>query len=65
MDVKSFMELLIDNLAGIVQCDESLTDPLFWQAAVDEMMEMSEEECVYHTYQAFLQGLINTNIGIE
>ena len=43
MDVKSFTELLIDNLAGIVQCDESLTDPLFWLAAVNEIMEISGE----------------------
>ena len=60
------MELLIDNLASLVQCDESLTDPVDRLAAVNEiMLEMSGEECVYHTYQAFLQGLINTNIGIE
>ena len=82
MDVKSFMELLIDNLAGIVQyngryeedifsicaimTDESLTDPVDRLAAVNDiMLEMSGEECVDHTYQAFLQDLINTNIGIE
>jgi len=78
MDVKSFMELLIDNLAGIVQyngryeedifsicavmTDESLADPVDRLAAVNEiMLEMSGEECVDHTYQAFLQDLTNIN----
>merc|ERR1719219_1841495 len=77
MDVKSFMELLIDNLAGIVQyngryeedifsicavmTDESMSDPVDRLAAVNDiMLEMSGEECVEHTYQAFLQDLTNT-----
>merc|ERR1711936_1238285 len=78
MDVRSFMELLIDNLAGIVQyngrypedifsicavmTDETLGDPVDRLAAVNEiMLEMSGEECVDHTYDAFLQDLTNTN----
>ena len=53
MDVKAFMELLIDNLASLVQCDESLTDPVDRLAAMNEiMLEISVEECVYHTYKA-------------
>ena len=47
------MELLIDNLASLVQCDESLTDPVDRLAAMNEiMLEISGEECVYHTYKA-------------
>ena len=78
MDVKSFMELLIDNLAGIVQyngryeedifsicaimTDDSMSDPVDRLAAVNDiMLEMSGEECVDHTYQAFLQDLTNIN----
>lgn len=71
MDVKSFLELLIDNLAGIVQynglqaqdifsvcgimTDESQGSPLERLAAVNTMMlGGSGEECLDHTYAAFL-----------
>lgn len=42
--------------------DETLGDPVDRLAAVNEiMLEMSGEECVDHTYDAFLQDLTNTN----
>lgn len=45
-----------------VMTDETLGDPVDRLAAVNEiMLEMSGEECVDHTYDAFLQDLTNTN----
>jgi hypothetical protein len=75
MDVKSFMELLIDNLAGIVQynglqaedifsicgmlTDESLGDPLERLAAVNSLM-LGGGGCLDHTYETFLAQLTDT-----
>ena len=44
--------------------DESLGDPVDRLAAVNEiMLEMGGEECVDHTYDAFLQMLTDTNFN--
>ena len=70
MDVRSFVELLIDNLAGIVQyngrfeedifsvcaimTDEELGKPIDRLAVVNTLMMNDEDECLDHTYESFL-----------
>ena len=74
MDVRSFVELLIDNLAGIVQyngrfeedifsvcaimTDEGLGKPIDRLAVVNTLM--MQDECLDHTYETFLSKVSTT-----
>ena len=74
MDVRSFVELLIDNLAGIVQyngrfeedifsvcaimTNEELGKPIDRLAVVNDIM--MQDECLDHTYETFLSKVSTT-----